>query len=424
MTHPRIFVSYSHDSPDHKAWVRVFVERLRSEGCDVIHDESDLRLGRDVMAFMDRAIASADRVLLICTDQYVEKADGRSGGVGVETAIVTGELVEKLDSFKFVPVIRQSGGGRRVPHYLGSRRYVDFSDDAAFSDQFARLLRDLKDLPLPGVRGISFSSQSTTVRSVAVSPDAEAGARAMAPLLPDLDEPWFGQNVAKSESGLVSTKRRGGVAFRSRLHAPVNASQLSLLDGVRKAEIRTFGWPIAVLLEGREEFRPRPMAEGIAAEITIHEGRGDDDDDSYDFWAARTDGAFFHCQNLFEDQRKKGAVFFNTRIVRAAESLLFLNRFYSALGATPDVGVSAQFRHFGLAGRALQAVGNRHILPQTSSEDAVDTRIDTTVGGLDSDTAVLVEKLLSPVFMLFNFSQFGQAIYDDIVSKFKSGHVT
>jgi len=36
----------------------------------------------------------------------------------------------------------------------------------------------------------------------------------------------------------------------------------------------------------------------------------------------------------------------------------------------------------------------------------------------------LVTKLLSPVFMLFDFFELEQEIYDDIVEKFKAGKVT
>ena len=86
---PKAFVSYSHDSDDHKAWVSNFSKKLRSSGIDVILDQWDLEFGNDVAAFIESNIEDSDKVLIICTDQYVEKANSGKGGVGYEKTIVT-----------------------------------------------------------------------------------------------------------------------------------------------------------------------------------------------------------------------------------------------------------------------------------------------------------------------------------------------
>jgi len=44
----------------------------------------------------NESVAWADRVLMICTEAYVRKADEGKGGVGYEAMIVTGELVKDL----------------------------------------------------------------------------------------------------------------------------------------------------------------------------------------------------------------------------------------------------------------------------------------------------------------------------------------
>jgi TIR domain len=79
---PRVFISYSRDSNEHKAWVRQFAERLRADGVDVILDQWDLGLGADVTEFMERSLSSCDRVLVICTERYVQKANTLKDGVG------------------------------------------------------------------------------------------------------------------------------------------------------------------------------------------------------------------------------------------------------------------------------------------------------------------------------------------------------
>lgn len=45
---PKVFVSYSHDTPAHKQWVAELSARLRHEGIDVVLDQWDLSLGDDI----------------------------------------------------------------------------------------------------------------------------------------------------------------------------------------------------------------------------------------------------------------------------------------------------------------------------------------------------------------------------------------
>ena len=100
---PVVFISYSHDSREHKQWVAKFAEALLDKHVQVIFDQWDLEPGDDVSKFMERAVKAADRVLMICSEPYVRKANDGKGGVGYEAMIVTGELVRDLGTRKFVP---------------------------------------------------------------------------------------------------------------------------------------------------------------------------------------------------------------------------------------------------------------------------------------------------------------------------------
>lgn len=66
---PTVLVSYSHDSLEHRRWVLEFA-------------------------------------MMVCTEKYVPKTDDRTGGVGYEAMIVTGELMRDLGTAKFIPVDR------------------------------------------------------------------------------------------------------------------------------------------------------------------------------------------------------------------------------------------------------------------------------------------------------------------------------
>ena len=145
---PKVFISYSHDSPEHKQWVSELAARLRRDGIDAILDQWDLGLGDDVTRFMERGIVNADRVLVICTDEYVNKANAGEGGVDYERMIINAQLVQNLGTDKFIPIIRQASGKEKTPTFLGTRVYADFRNDNQFDVECEKLIRELHEMPI------------------------------------------------------------------------------------------------------------------------------------------------------------------------------------------------------------------------------------------------------------------------------------
>lgn len=144
---PLVFVSYSHDSPDHKKWVAELATKLLGKGIDVILDQWDLRYGDDVPKFMERGVREADRVLIICTEPYVNKSNEGKGGVGYEAMIVTGELVRDLGTSKFIPIIKQDSADPKLPVSISTRFYINLTDEKIFDEEFEKLLRELHGTP-------------------------------------------------------------------------------------------------------------------------------------------------------------------------------------------------------------------------------------------------------------------------------------
>ena len=107
---PRVFLSYSHDSEAHRAWVRRLAERLLEGGVEVTLDQWDLPFGADLVRFMELGIRDADRVLMVCTANYVAKAEERKGGAGYEGMIITGHVARATDTIKFAPIVRDHSG--------------------------------------------------------------------------------------------------------------------------------------------------------------------------------------------------------------------------------------------------------------------------------------------------------------------------
>ena len=155
---PRVFLSYSHDSEAHRVWVRQLAERLLQGGVEVTLDQWELRPGGDVVFFMEKGIRDADRVLMVCTANYVAKAEERKGGAGYEGMIVTGHVARATDTIKFVPIVRGNSGEPLVPGFLGQRLWLDFRDDGAFEAQLEELLRELHGAPpreaAPGAQSV------------------------------------------------------------------------------------------------------------------------------------------------------------------------------------------------------------------------------------------------------------------------------
>src|SRR6266446_3808391 len=141
MTPPKTFISYSWTSPEHQQWVLGLATQLRENGVDVIFDKWDLKEGDDAITFMEKIVTdeSIEKVIVVLDKVYAEKADGRKGGVGTETQIITPQIYKKVrDQNKFVCVISETDaeGKPFLPAYYQSRLYIDLSKEEIFAENF------------------------------------------------------------------------------------------------------------------------------------------------------------------------------------------------------------------------------------------------------------------------------------------------
>lgn len=141
---PRTFISYSWDSTEHREWVRAFASDLRKNGVDVILDQWHLHHGDDKTLFMETSVTESEFVLVVCTPQYAEKANKRVGGAGYEAMIITGQLADRTDLKKFIPVLRSGEwGSSAVPAWLKTKVGADMRGNPYPESQFRGLLRTL-----------------------------------------------------------------------------------------------------------------------------------------------------------------------------------------------------------------------------------------------------------------------------------------
>jgi hypothetical protein len=147
MVPPKVFISYSHDSASHKQWVLEFATTLRSRGVDAVLDQWDLKPGDDLPHFMEQNLESADYAVMVCTKRYVTKANAGEGGVGYEKMIMTSSSLTKISDNKVIPIVRENSDPK-LPTFLKTKLYIDFTRDDDIEYSLDELLRHLLNAPL------------------------------------------------------------------------------------------------------------------------------------------------------------------------------------------------------------------------------------------------------------------------------------
>jgi hypothetical protein len=129
---PKAFISYSWSSDEHQQWVISLATQMRENGVDVILDKWDLKEGNDAIAFMEQMVSDSTvkKVIVILDRVYAQKADGRQGGVGTETQIITPQIYKSVDQQKFVGKTPMESHSFQ---YFIHRAYTSTSATKAFS---------------------------------------------------------------------------------------------------------------------------------------------------------------------------------------------------------------------------------------------------------------------------------------------------
>lgn len=148
MNKTKVFLSYSWDSEIHKEWVRKLADTLEElKELHVIWDGYDLDALTDKHKFMESGICDSDYVIVIATKKYKEKADNRSGGVGIETYLASAahwDGLQKQDKTKVIVALREPDS---VPKYLTGHLYIDFTTDGIYNEAEANLLKCFRSAP-------------------------------------------------------------------------------------------------------------------------------------------------------------------------------------------------------------------------------------------------------------------------------------
>lgn len=142
--HPKVFISYSHDSEEHKNWVLKLATHLRDHGVDVVLDQWNVRLGDDLPFFMEQGLSSSHLVLCICSDKYIEKANANKGGSGYEKKILSADLMKDSSKNYIIPV-KKNNTKDQMPIFLNGTLYINFENELEYFDRYRELLERIYD---------------------------------------------------------------------------------------------------------------------------------------------------------------------------------------------------------------------------------------------------------------------------------------
>ena len=131
---PKVFISYTHDSDDHVAWVRALAQRLERHGADVWFD-GRLVPGSRWADDMQDVSKKAEVALVVCSSNLA-----RSKWVDHELSVFWPRA--QSNDIRLIPILR-AGNWDDLPGELSEWQGVDMRDDARFLDAFARLRRGI-----------------------------------------------------------------------------------------------------------------------------------------------------------------------------------------------------------------------------------------------------------------------------------------
>src|SRR6478672_6993871 len=146
---PKVFISYSHDSPEHEQNVLALADRLADDGVDVILDQFVSPPPANWPRWMEDQMDAADFIVVVCSKNYLAKVRGKvkkgvGKGVKWESLLSYQQIYDNdSNSAKFIPVLLQGGEYEHIPTPMRGGNHYRLSDDK----EYEKLLRHITNQP-------------------------------------------------------------------------------------------------------------------------------------------------------------------------------------------------------------------------------------------------------------------------------------
>lgn len=185
----KVFISYSHDSAEHKDRVFDLSERLIEDGVDSQIDQYEISPLGGWPRWTRNQIKVADYVIVVCTEKYGRRYEGTEepgvgAGVKWEGAIITQQVYESEGgAHKFIPVVFSREDAKYIPDELRGSTYYGLDGDEGYERLYRHItgqpeavkgaLGKLKSLP-PKKRKQDFSCAAARAAVEGGAPQAAA----------------------------------------------------------------------------------------------------------------------------------------------------------------------------------------------------------------------------------------------------------
>ncbi|MGG5735923.1 MULTISPECIES: toll/interleukin-1 receptor domain-containing protein [Bacillus cereus group] len=152
--HPKVFISYTHDSEEHADNILSFSNRLRAEGIDTILDQYETSPTEGWPRWMDRQVRNADFVIMVCTPTYFKRVMGEDevgkglGGIWEGNLIYQHLYNDGGINTKFIPVLFDGGSYGDIPTPLQGATHYYVEAQEGFDKLYWRL-RDVNPVNKP-----------------------------------------------------------------------------------------------------------------------------------------------------------------------------------------------------------------------------------------------------------------------------------
>lgn len=148
--HPRVFISYSHDSPEHADKILEFAKHLREDGIDAILDQYEPWPVKGWAQWMLQQVSEADFVLMICTEMYYKGvmdklAPGEKRGIKYEWNLINNHFYKAGSVNKrFLPVFLEKTCAEWIPDPFQPMPWFCIVTDEGYDDLYRRLTNQPK----------------------------------------------------------------------------------------------------------------------------------------------------------------------------------------------------------------------------------------------------------------------------------------
>ena len=403
----KIFYSWQSDSPNatNRSLIQDALEAaakaIRRDGTTSVEpvvdrDTAAVAGSPDIVATIFRKIGDAAIFVADVSLINVPQSEGQRLTPNPNVLVELGFAIATLGWSRVILVCNKAfGGPEDLPFDLRQRRavcYRSLETDSSRAEPRKQLTTSLQDR----LQEI-FAEQSSSVEA---SP-AEIATSVV------LQNEWFEQ-----QRGTVVAERErrglpGTMELRFSPFLALNKPPRELLQIARDAAIHDFGWPLGIVLNN--DYGPKPRQDGIFVEIGYKPER-------YHYWALRKNGDFFLSLTMIEEEANVHELFFDTHVLRVAESLLYARRLYNGFGLDDKTGIHYEMALEGLADRVISAQNrNRHVVPAVTQEDTSRVEVTVRLEEIRDDLAGQVIRIAEPLFELFDFRRFERPVYEGVI---------